>query len=278
MRRIPDTDALATFYFRSAGQFRLSFSMSGCIHIIFTFLFTTLYLCISFFFRFFLQLAVFCQAVVLQVGKGGGHLFEIEHLGPTLISGAFPLEPGLNVNRKTDLLAGMAGPLAGAGQSGPYIRLAVAVPEGIRAEARKPLLTGSPKADRSPPLLDLIARLLHQGEKFREVGGPLGKGGINGGPQPVLIGQRSFPPSQPFPIIAKLPLAPRLGIFHDGQSVFQTQAVREPPQSEGRAPEVAELPGTVKGRGVVVDMRVNMLLVRVGRDDEGVAALRPAHS
>ena len=25
-------------------------------------------------------------------------------------------------------------------------------------------------------------------------------------------------------------------------------------------------------------MRVNMLLVRVGRDDEGVAALRPAHS
>lgn len=44
---------------------------------------------------------------------------------------------------------------------------AVAVPEGIRAEAGKPLLTGSPEADRSPPLLDLIARLLHRGEKFR---------------------------------------------------------------------------------------------------------------
>ena len=101
------------------------------------------------------QLFIVRQAIVLQESKGGGHLFEIEHLGPTLISGAFPLEPGLNVNRKTDLLAGMAGPLAGAGQSGPYIRLAVAVPEGIRAEARKPLLTGSPKADRSTTLFDL---------------------------------------------------------------------------------------------------------------------------
>ena len=80
-----------------------------------------------------LQLFIVRQAVVLQESKGGGHLFEIEHLGPTLISGAFPLEPGLNVNSQTDLLVGVAGPLVGAGQSGSYIRLAVAVPEGIRA-------------------------------------------------------------------------------------------------------------------------------------------------
>ena len=225
-----------------------------------------------------LQLLIVRQAVVLQVSKGGGHLFEIEHLGPTLISGAFPLEPGLNVNSQTDLLAGLAGPLTGAGQGGFYIRFAVAVPEGIGAQAGKPLLTGSPKADRSPTLLDLIACLLHQREKFRKVGGPLGKGGINDGPQPVLIGQRPFPSGQPFPVIPKLALASGLGIFHDRQSVFQAQAVREPPQGKGRAPKVAEFPGTVKGRGIVVDVRVNMLLVRVGRDDEGMTALRPAHS
>lgn len=44
------------------------------------------------------------------------------------------------------------------------------------------------------------------------------------------------------------------GIFHDRQSVFQTQAVREPPQGKGRTPKVAELPGTVKGCGIVVEM------------------------
>ena len=163
-----------------------------------------------------LQLLIVRQAVVLQVGKGGGHLFEIEHLGPPFIAGAFPLEPGLNVNGKTDLLAGLAGALTGAGYGGPYICFAVAVPEGVRAQAGKPLLTGSPKADCSPMLLDLIARLLHQGEKFREVSGPLCKGGINGGPQSVLIGQRPFTSGQPLPVIAKLALAPGLGIFHNG--------------------------------------------------------------
>ena len=61
-----------------------------------------------------LQLLIVRQAVVLQVGKGGGHLFEIKHLGPPLIVGAFPLELGLNINSQADLLAGLAGPLAGA--------------------------------------------------------------------------------------------------------------------------------------------------------------------
>lgn len=49
-----------------------------------------------------LQLLIIRQAVVLQISKGGGHLFEIEHLGPSLITGAFSLEPGLNVNSQTD--------------------------------------------------------------------------------------------------------------------------------------------------------------------------------
>ena len=61
-----------------------------------------------------LQLLIIRQAVVLQISKGGGHLFEIEHLGPSLITGAFSLEPGLNVNSQTDFLARLTGPLAGA--------------------------------------------------------------------------------------------------------------------------------------------------------------------
>lgn len=80
-----------------------------------------------------LQLLIIRQAVVLQIGKGGGHLFEIEHLGPPLIAGAFPLEPGLNVDSQTDFLAGLAGPLAGARQGSPYLRFAVTFPEGVRA-------------------------------------------------------------------------------------------------------------------------------------------------
>lgn len=103
-------------------------------------------------------------------------------------------------------------------------------------------------------MFDLITRLLHQGEERREVGGLLGKGGINGGPQSVLIGQRLFLSGLPLPIIAKLALAPGLGIFHDGEPVFQTQTVREPPQGEGRAPEVAKLPGTIKGSRIVVNV------------------------
>ena len=35
---------------------------------------------------------------------------------------------------------------------------------------------------------------------------------------------------------------------------FQTQTVREPPQGEGRTPEVAKLPGTVKGSRIVVNV------------------------
>ena len=73
-------------------------------------------------------------------------------------------------------------------------------------------------------------------------------------------------------------LAPGLRVLHNGEAVFQTQPVREPPEGKAGAPEVSELPGTVKGGGIVIDVTVDMLLVRVGRHKEGVAALRPAHS
>ena len=194
---------------------------------------------------FLFQLLIIRQAVVLQKSKGGGHLFEIEHLSPSLIAGVFSLEPGLNVDSQTDFWARL---------TGPYVRFAITFPESIRTQAGKPLLTGSPKADCTSPLFDLIARLLHQGEERREVSGLLGKSDINGGPQSVLIGQRLFLSGLPLPIIAKLALAPGLGIFHDGEPVFQTQTVREPPQGEGRAPEVAKLPSTVKGSRIVVNV------------------------
>ena len=73
-------------------------------------------------------------------------------------------------------------------------------------------------------------------------------------------------------------LAPGLRVLHNGEAVFQTQPVREPPEGKAGAPEVSELPGTVKGGGIVIDVTVDMLLVRVGRHKKGVAALRPAHS
>ena len=73
-------------------------------------------------------------------------------------------------------------------------------------------------------------------------------------------------------------LAPGLRVLHNGEAVFQTQPVREPPEGKAGAPEVSELPGAVKGSGIVIDVTVDMLLVRVGRHKKSVAALRPAHS
>ena len=73
-------------------------------------------------------------------------------------------------------------------------------------------------------------------------------------------------------------LAPGLWVLHNGEAVFQTQSVREPPEGEAGAPKVSKLPGIVKGSGIVIDVTVDMLLIRVGRHKEGMAALRPAHS
>ena len=50
------------------------------------------------------------------------------------------------------------------------------------------------------------------------------------------------------------PLAVKLGICNHGQIVLQTYPVRQPPQGERGADEVAELPGAVIGGGIVVDV------------------------
>lgn len=75
-------------------------------------------------------------------------------------------------------------------------------------------------------LLYLIACLFHQGEKFREVGGPLDKGCINGGPQSVLIGQRPwtirFPDTGGQRAVAEQRTSPRsCGTFGYSQGVME---------------------------------------------------------
>ena len=68
-------------------------------------------------------------------------------------------------------------------------------------------------------------------------------------------------------------LAPGLRVLHNGEAVFQTQPVRELPEGKAGASEVSELPGTVQGGGIVIDVAVDMLLIRVGHHKKGVVAL-----
>ena len=63
-----------------------------------------------------------------------------------------------------------------------------------------------------------------------------------------------------------------------GQVIFQTYPVREPPQRKAGADEIMVLQGAIVGRGIVIDMVVDMTLVNVGTDKELILALRPAHS
>lgn len=75
----------------------------------------------------------------------------------------------------------------------------------------------------------------------------------------------------------KAPLAVQLGIGNDGQIIFKANAVREPPYRTARADEVPELPGAVQRGRVTINVIVDVRLVRVGGNEKGVLALRPAH-
>lgn len=68
------------------------------------------------------------------------------------------------------------------------------------------------------------------------------------------------------------------GIEDHAQVIFQTYPVRQPPQRKAGADEIMVLPGAVIGRGIVIDVIVDMALVDMGTDEELVFALRPAHS
>ena len=50
--------------------------------------------------------------------------------------------------------------------------------------------------------------------------------------------------------------------------MLQTYPVRQPPQGERGADEVAKLPGAVIGGGIVVNVIMNVLFVYMGTDEE----------
>ena len=75
----------------------------------------------------------------------------------------------------------------------------------------------------------------------------------------------------------KFPLAVQLGVQDHGQVMLQTYPVGEPPQGKGGAEEVAEFLGTVVGRGIVINVVVNMAFVDVRTDKELIFPLCPAH-
>ena len=66
----------------------------------------------------------------------------------------------------------------------------------------------------------------------------------------------------------KAPLAVQLGIGDDGQIIFKANAVREPPHRTARADEVPELPGTVQRGRIVINVIVDVRLVRVGSNEK----------
>ena len=53
--------------------------------------------------------------------------------------------------------------------------------------------------------------------------------------------------------------------YYNGEAVLQTQPVREPPEGKAGAPEVSELPGAVKGSGIVIDVTVDIQFTHKGK-------------
>lgn len=205
-------------------------------------------------------------------------MFQVENLGPPLIPRPLPLELGLDVDNQLDPLTGLARASLGAGQRRLYILLAVALSQRGGTQAGKPFLAGGPEADCAPLLFYLIAGLLHEGEEGGKVGGLFFKGRVNGGAQLLLEGKRPFPALGPLPVVLIFPLAFLLRLPHHREAVFQTEGVGQPPQGTAGAEEVPVFMGAVKGGGIVINVVMDMGLVRVGGDDELVPSLRPTHS
>ena len=141
------------------------------------------------FFRLFLQLAVLCQAVVLQVSKGGGHLFEIEHLRPPLIARAFSFcQLRLYIYGETDF-SFRPTPPGSAFNSHQYVLQVVAFPQRRSTQPGKAVLpaTGQAKAKTAAPdFLHFISGLLHQVEKFFQTGGAFCKRTVYGNAESFL--------------------------------------------------------------------------------------------
>ena len=124
-------------------------------------------------------------------------------------------------------------------------------------------------------MLHLKARLLHEPQERRKVGGLFPQGLHDGQPHPLLCGGRLFP--NPLAIMEKAALAVLFWILDNGQLMLNAHPVREPPHRKAGADEVVKLPGAVKGRGVVINVIVNVALVDVGTNEKLVLSLCPAH-
>ena len=90
-----------------------------------------------------------------------------------------------------------------------------------------------------------------------------------------MSGGRLFP--YPLAIVEETALAVLFGILYHGQIMLQTYPVRQPPEGKAGAEEIMEFPGAVKGRGIEIDVIVNVALVGMGADEKLVFAFRPAH-
>ena len=124
-------------------------------------------------------------------------------------------------------------------------------------------------------MLDGKAGLLHEPQERRKVGGLFLQGRDDSQPHPLLGRGRLFP--DPLTVMEKTALAVQFGILDIGQLVLNAHPVRQPPQGKGRADEIMEFPGAVKGRGVVINVIVNMAFVGMRADEKLVFAFRPAH-
>ena len=231
---------------------------------------------------FLCQLLIIGQAIVLYIGKSGGHLLNVKYLRPAFISR--PLTGSqlcLNIHRQTDFPLRAPGAFFFALNGGQNILQVVAVPQRGGTQTGEAFLSlpSQPEADTAAPnRLDLIPGPLHQIEKFVQISGAFRQRSINSKAQSVLIGKRPFPVFLPLPIVPILALAPGLRVLHDGQPVFKAQPVREPPKGEAGAPKISEFPGAVKGGGVVINVTMDVLLVGMGGNDKRVPPLCPAHS
>ena len=118
---------------------------------------------------------------------------------------------------------------------------------------------------------DLYSSCPEQLPQCLQVGGMLGQGFVQRNPQQLPVGERGLI-AQPLAVA----LSVGLGVLHDGQAVFHTDGVAEPPDGAGTVPEVAKLPAAAQIYSAPNDMIVDVGFVNVGADDKGVAALGKA--
>ena len=218
-----------------------------------------------------------------EILERGGHLLEVVNFGPPLIAG--PLALGhtlLNVDDQIDAPGWSWAVLRELrDRTLPDDHRPDVIGIETRAQGGCPqagvfILPRSQERDRAaPPMLSLKAGPLHKPQERREVSGPLPQGLHDGQPHPLLCRWRLF--SDPLAIVKKAALAVLFRILDDRQLMLNTHPVREPPHRKAGADEVVKLPGAVLGRGVVVNVIVNVPFVDVCTDKKLVIALCPAH-